>query len=103
MAGASPNHGRITANLMRCFGIHLHNTPCEPFCADQMLKTSTGKYHYPDVLVTCDNEFIDNGRVTQTPVIIVEIISRSTRKIDESPKKLEYINIPTLRAALEIN
>ncbi len=97
MASASPNHGRIAANLMRCFGVHLHNTSCEPFCADLMLKTATGNCRYPDVLVTCDNEFIDEGRVTQTSVIIVEIISRSTRKIDESAKKLEYINIPTLK------
>ena len=47
--------------------------------------------------MTCDRDFIDKGLVTQTPVIIVEVISRSTRRIDEKAKQLEYINIPTLK------
>ncbi len=97
MAGASPNHGRISANLIRRLGNQLDNSPCEPFSSDLMLKTPTGQYRYPDVMVVCDDEFIDNGYVTQTPVIIIEILSRSTRKIDERTKQLEYINIPTLK------
>lgn len=97
MSGASPNHGRISANINRRFGNHLDNTPCEPFSSDMRLKTPTGQYRYPDVLVTCDNDFIDNGYVTQTPTIIIEILSRTTRKTDERAKQLEYINIPTLK------
>jgi Uma2 family endonuclease len=60
------------------------------------VKTPTGQYRYPDVLVIGDNEFIDNGYTTQTPTIIVEVLSRSTRKTDEKTKQLKYINIPTL-------
>ncbi len=97
MAGASSNHGRISSNIARAFGNHLEDSPCEVFSADMKVKTSTGKYRYPDVLILCDNQFIDNGYVTQTPTIIVEVISRSTRKIDEKTKLLEYINIPTLK------
>jgi Uma2 family endonuclease len=37
------------------------------------VKTSTGSYRYPDVLVICDNDFIDDGNVSQTPVIIVDV------------------------------
>ena len=92
MAEASPNHGRISANLMRHFGNHLENPSCEPFSSDMLLKSATGKYRYPDILVSCDDNFIDDGAVTQTP-IIVEVIARSTRKIDESVKKLEYIRV----------
>lgn len=97
MAGASQNHGRISGNIYRKFGNHLENTPCEPFISDMKLKTSTGQYRYPDVLVVCDNKFINNGHVTQTPIIIVEVLSHSTRKTDEKDKFLEYINIPTLK------
>lgn len=97
LAGASQNHGRISGNIYRKFGNHLENTPCEPFISDMKLKTSTGQYRYPDVLVVCDNKFINNGHVTQTPIIIVEVLSHSTRKTDEKDKFLEYINIPTLK------
>ena len=97
MTDASPNHGRIASNISRKFGNHLANSSCEVFSADMKVKTPSGQYRYPDVMVLCDNQFIDNDYVTQTPTIIVEVISRSTRKIDEKTKLLEYINIPTLK------
>ncbi len=97
MAGASQNHGRISGNVFRKIGNHLENASCEPFIADMKVKTSTGNYRYPDVVITCDNNFIDNGCATKTPVILVEVLSRSTRKIDEKDKLLEYINIPSLK------
>ncbi|MFT4927426.1 MAG: Uma2 family endonuclease [Phenylobacterium sp.] len=101
MAGATPNHGRITGNVFGEFRTHLKGHPCEPFASDMKVKTSTGSYRYPDVMVVHkalgDNNFIDNGYVSQTPVIIVEVLSRTTRKIDERDKLMEYINIATLK------
>ncbi len=97
MAGASQNHGRLSGNVFGEFRNHLKNSSCEPFIADMKVKTSTGNYRYPDVVVTCDNQFIDNDCATKTPVILVEVLSRSTRKIDEKDKLLEYINIPSLK------
>lgn len=96
MAGASPNHGRIAGNIYRKLASHLDNSACEAFISDMKIKTASGSYRYPDVLVISDNDFIDNGYVTQTPTILVEVLSHSTRKIDEKDKLLEYINIPTL-------
>jgi Uma2 family endonuclease len=97
MVGASANHGRISGNFFAEVRAHLKGGPCEPYIADMKVKTSTGSYRYPDVLVVCDKDFIENGHVTQTPVILVEVLSRSTRKIDERDKLLEYINIATLK------
>ena len=34
---------------------------------------------------------------TDSPVIIVEVLSKSTRRIDESTKLISYINIPSLK------
>ncbi|MCJ8273978.1 MAG: Uma2 family endonuclease [Psychrosphaera sp.] len=97
MSGASLNHGRVCTNIARLFGNHLHNGPCELFVADMQVKTPTGQYRYPDIVVTCDNDFIDDNYATQTPTILVEVLSRSTRRIDEKAKQLAYINIPTLK------
>lgn len=66
------------------------------------VKTPSGQYRYPDVLVACDSNFVDNKQATQTPVLIVEVLSHSTRKADEKTKLLEYINIPTLQAYMLI-
>jgi Uma2 family endonuclease len=95
MAGASANHERISVNVLRKFGNHLENQPCEPFGSDMKLKINTN-FLYPDVMV--DFQF-DNSEpyFTETPLIIVEVLSRSTRKKDTTFKLLSYINIPSLQ------
>ncbi len=96
MAGASANHDRISVNILRKFGNHLENSTCEPFTSDMKLKTSTGNFRYPDCMVICDKD--DENKFYKTkPVILVEVISRSTRKIDKKDKLLEYINISSLQ------
>ncbi len=96
MAGASKNHERIVLNIASEFRQKLKDSPCEPFGSDVKVRTPTGNYRYPDCMVVCDDQS-DNQYYTESPVILVEVISRSTRKIDEQIKRMEYINIPTLK------
>jgi len=96
MAGASKNHERISGNFYSEIRQHLKNSACEPFGSDMKLRTPMGTYRYPDCMVVCDDK-ADNEYYADSPVIIVEVISRSTRKTDEQIKRLEYINIPTLK------
>ena len=93
MTGASANHNRISGNIYRKLGNHLENSPCEPFTNDMKLRTPAGNYRYPDVMVVCEDQMHD-PYFTESPVILVEVISHSTRKTDEQIKRLEYINIP---------
>jgi len=95
MTGASVNHNRITGNLARLFGNHLNGKDCETFTSDMKLKVNN-EYRYPDIMVVCDNNFLDNGYSTQSPVLIVEVLSKSTRKTDTTEKVFSYLNIPTL-------
>lgn len=95
MAGASANHERISGNVYSELRNHLKATPCEPFGADMKVRVRDN-FYYPDVLVDCN--FVESEPYyTDSPVLIVEVISRSTRKMDEKKKLLEYINIPTLK------
>ena len=96
MAGASENHARISGNIYAELRHYLINQSCEPFISDMKLKTSTGSFRYPDCMVVCDEDNEDPYYKTK-PVILVEVLSRSTRKTDEKDKLLEYINIPTLK------
>jgi Uma2 family endonuclease len=95
MAGTSANHERISLNILRKFGNHLENNPCEPFGSDMKLRINSN-FFYPDVMVDCN---FDNAEpyFTKTPIIIVEVLSRSTRKKDETIKLMSYINIPSLQ------
>lgn len=95
MAGASKNHVRIANDLARHFGNHLENTPCEVFSSDMKIKAA-GNFHYPDVMVVCED---DSGQeyYTERPILIVEVLSGATRRIDRTLKKLAYQNLASLR------
>ncbi len=95
MAGASENHERISGNCYAEFRQHLKGSPCEPFGSDMKVKIGSN-FFYPDVMVDCH---FDESQpyYTKSPLIIVEVLSKATRKTDETLKLLSYINIPTLQ------
>jgi len=95
MAGASRNHERIAGNIYRQFGNHLQNKPCEPFSSDIKIKVGS-KFFYPDVMVVCDEQS-SHEYYTESPVIIVEVLSKSSRRIDETTKRIAYQSIPSLK------
>ncbi|TAN80278.1 MAG: Uma2 family endonuclease [Gallionella sp.] len=95
MAGASHNHNFISGNIYRQFGNHLAGTPCAAFMAD--IKVRLGKdYVYPDVLVDC-SKMAGDDYFSLAPIIIVEVLSKSTRKTDTTTKLIRYINLPSLK------
>ncbi len=93
MSGAHSNHNRIAMNLSVAFANHLKGKPCQPYSADMKVKVGS-RYFYPDVLVDCSD--ID-GYYTESPVILVEVLSKSTRRMDETTKRINYLRIPTLQ------
>jgi Uma2 family endonuclease len=95
MAGASGNHERISLNISRKFGNHLEGFSCEPFGSDMKVKVGSN-FFYPDVIVDCD---FDESQpyYSETPVIIVEVLSKSTRRTDETTKRTAYLNITSLQ------
>lgn len=96
MAGASKNHQRIISNLVRLLSTHLKNTPCDTFASDIKVKVSDFAFFYPDVIVACEPETA-NDYYTEQPLIIVEVLSKSTRRIDETTKRRLYQTLPSLQ------
>lgn len=95
MAGTSHNHNFISGNIYRKFGTHLAGMPCATFMAD--IKVRLGKdYVYPDVLVDC-SKMAGDDYFSLAPIIIVEVLSKSTRKTDTTTKLIRYVNLPSLR------
>lgn len=94
MAGASKNHQRIIANLARHLGNYLNGSPCEVFFSDIKVRVDAKKYFYPDVIVVCENDDED-PYYTESPRIIVEVLSSSTRKFDHTLKRQFYQTLPS--------
>ena len=95
MAGASVNHNQITVNLLTSLMIHLKGKECRPFSSDLLVKTGKERYRYPDVVVVCNEQFLDEYS-TDSPVLIVEVLSKGTRQRDRQEKRLEYLQLPHL-------
>ncbi len=101
MVGGSDNHDYIVGNIFGEFHQHLKHSTCRPFTSDKKLKTAKGNFRYPDCMVVCEADNEDPYYKTK-PVILVEVLSQSTQKIDRKDKLLEYINIPSLQEYLII-
>jgi Uma2 family endonuclease len=95
MSGASKNHDRIAGNLYGEIRAHLKNSHCEPFTSDMKVKGGT-KYFYPDVTVVCEDK-TQAEYYTESPTLLVEVLSKSTRRRDEKLKCMIYRTIPTLQ------
>jgi Uma2 family endonuclease len=103
MAGATDTHNQLSNNLGASLDEVLVETPCRVYSGDMKVKTGPkGIITYPDVSIVCDEpEFYDNKRmVLANPVLLVEVLSTSTREYDRTSKFSYYRQIPTLRTYL---
>lgn len=101
MAGASDRHHRISANLFKLLDSHLEESKCEVFITDLKLKTNENTFYYPDVFVACD-ENPESAYHRSTPVLIIEVVSPSTRQIDRREKLHAYQQITSLQEYLVV-
>ena len=53
------------------------------------------RFYYPDVSVICRSN-PPNDSFQDEPVLVVEVLSRKTRRIEEGEKKDAYLTIPSL-------
>src|SRR6266550_2536121 len=76
MAGGSPPHSLINANVIRELGLNLKGGPCAVYESNLRIKVqATGLYTYPDASVICGKmEFDDEKRDTAlNPTVLVEV------------------------------
>ena len=92
MVGASKNHQRIITNVVSAFREHLRNTPCDTYASDIKIRIGDLAFFYPDVIVTCEDD-TENSYYTGQPTIIVEVLSKSTRRKDETTKRRLVSNL----------
>ena len=100
MGGATARHVQIVSNVVREIGNQVRDKPCLVYSTDLRVRVSLhGLYAYPDVVVVCgDPVFIDAELDTLTnPVLIVEVLSKTTRNYDRGEKFERYRSIATLQ------
>ncbi|QEP42366.1 Uma2 family endonuclease [Ectothiorhodospiraceae bacterium BW-2] len=96
MSGTSANHARITGNFAAELRQQLKRTPCEPFTESLKLRVGDN-FYYPDVMVSCDESDKDDPYYRQRPILLVEVLSKSTQQYDRTHKAEIYRTIPSLQ------
>jgi Uma2 family endonuclease len=99
MAGRSANHSLLIVNIAGELRQRLKTCPCKVFSSDLRLQVAlSGLFTYPDVMVICgDPAFSDYRRDTVTnPVLVIEVLSDSTRNYDRGEKFQYYRTLASL-------
>lgn len=106
MAGASENHNMISRRVSGSLYNHLQGKKCTHYSADMKLHIPANTlYTYPDLMVVCgDKQFVDDEKdIIMNPVIIIEILSKTTEGYDRGDKFALYRSIPSLREYVMIS
>jgi Uma2 family endonuclease len=102
MAGARNVHNLIASNILGALHARLRGHRCRPYNSDTKIRIRLPwhvRFYYPDVSVICrPNPQTDSFQ--DEPAVIVEVISRATRRADEGEKKEAYLTIPSLAVYL---
>lgn len=108
MAGGTPEHGLITANVIRGLGNALEDAdkPCRVYSSDVKVHIETHqRTFYPDGSVVCgptERASKDVNAITN-PVLILEVLSESTATFDLGAKFSHYRQLPSLREYLLVS
>lgn len=99
MSGRTLNHQRIAGNFSYLAKNQLSGKPCFPTGSDFKLLVPLGAgeeaFYYPDGMIICV-PVPGNSLFTDSPSVILEVLSPTTRRTDEAQKFRDYITIPTL-------
>ncbi|OCQ99470.1 hypothetical protein BCD64_10450 [Nostoc sp. MBR 210] len=106
MTGGTPEHNEIASILNAALRVSLKGKPYSIFVADQRLWIPERKlYTYPDVMVVPRPLERQQGRTDTitNPVMIAEVLSKSTKSYDRDEKFSAYRTILTFQEYLLID
>jgi len=98
MVGATNAHNRVATNVTGLLHAQLRGKTCQVYNADAKVRVrlpSGTRFYYPDASVVCQpNQPGDT--FNDAAVVIIEVLSESTRRTDEHEKREAYAAIDTL-------
>ncbi|MFN6180035.1 MAG: Uma2 family endonuclease [Dolichospermum sp.] len=106
MTGGTPNHNQLALNFSGTLNYLLKRQPYQVFVTDQRLWIPSRKIHtYPDIMVVKTPLEYEEGRkdTLVNPVMIAEVLSKSTKGYDRDEKFAAYRTIPTLQEYILID
>lgn len=98
-------HGQVKFKTQLALQQSIRNQglPCHMLPDGATVRVSKTTAHEPDALVYCGKELSGDAVEVPAPVIVVEVSSPSTRKIDATLKLAGYFGLPSVYHYLIVN
>jgi Uma2 family endonuclease len=84
-------------------GIKRAGVPCHMLPDGMTVRVDVDTAHEPDALVYCGPEVPGSSLEVPNPMIVVEVLSPTTRRIDASAKLAGYFRVPSVRHYLIVD
>ncbi|MEZ2320855.1 MAG: Uma2 family endonuclease [Microcoleus sp.] len=106
ITGGTTNHNKLALNFCRKFPLTIKEQDYETFINDVRLWIPlTRRYVYPDIMVIQGEPVYheNNKTIVTNPLVIIEVLSNSTKDYDRGGKFLAYRSIPEFREYILID
>ena len=107
MAGASRKHNIIVSNLLAELVFCLKGRKCQVYPSDMLLKLEKcNKYVYPDLMIVCENEELEEHQgldALVNPKVIIEVLSATTSQYDQTEKMRCYLELESLEEYIMVD
>lgn len=95
MTGGTDAHAAIQGNLLTALTTRLRGKRC--YARNSEVKVEIGsKYRYPDAFVSC-TRVAPTATIAAEPVVIFEVLSEGTAKVDRTTKLMEYQSLSSVQ------
>ncbi len=103
LAGGSPDHSIIIANLTSAIKGSLKGSQCRVYNSDLQLRLSEKRYVFPDVTISCDERDRNQKEMIRHPRVVVEVLSPTTEATDRGKKAAYYRACPTIQEYMMVD
>ena len=101
MSGVTRRHSVIALNIALCLRAGARGGHCRVYATEVKVRATKTVVYYPDVAVECGVHDLGD-EIVDDPCLVVEVASRTTRRIDRGEKLANYKNMPSVRAYLMV-
>ena len=100
MAGGTPAHAALSANVVSALNAALRGCPCVTMSSDVRIALLDDSACYPDAAVVCGDAVFRTPHTLANPLVVAEVLSPTTATWDRTGKLERYCALPSLRYVL---
>lgn len=95
MTGGTDAHDAVQGNIVAALLSRLRGHRCRVRGPNQKVRIGS-EIRYPDALISC-TPIPPDADMAQNPVVIFEVLSKTTQRIDKTEKLLQYRSLPSVQ------